>query len=67
MLASFDVRLEPLNPGLTVTQDTGGKARGLLYQLLAEVDEPLATEVHDAVGAKPFTCSARIASGSGAW
>lgn len=57
LLASYLLTLEPLTPGLAVTENTGVKARGLLYDLMSEVDPGLATECHDSEGPKPFTCS----------
>lgn len=60
LLASYLITLEPLNPGLPITQDTGVKARGLLYDLLAEGDASLATEIHDSNGLRPFTCTALL-------
>lgn len=57
LLASFHVRMEPIEPGRGLLGDTGIQARGLAYDLFAEADARLAQKLHDADDLKPFTCS----------
>lgn len=60
VIASYLLRLEPLNPGATVHENLGVKSRGLLYELLGQEAPALATRLHDTDGVKPFTASALL-------